>query len=90
MAAFQVPRRHRPDQAALRLIPMKAPARPQFASPAIRARSEASPAAGASLTVAFLIAGAFIVAALTFWSGPDQSPAEGAAVEQAGGLTRLP
>ena len=34
-------------------------------------RGEASHGAGLSLTIAFLIAGGVIVAALTFWSGPD-------------------
>ncbi len=60
----------------MRVIPMKAPARPQFTTAARRARSEASPAAGASLTLAFLIAGAVIVAALTFWSGPESGTPE--------------
>ncbi len=34
-------------------------------------RGEAGHGAGLSLTLAFLIAGGIIVAALTFWSGPE-------------------
>ncbi|MGH7754410.1 MAG: hypothetical protein ACREN5_16520, partial [Gemmatimonadales bacterium] len=36
-------------------------------------RGETAAGAGVSLTLAFLIAGGIIVAALTFWSGPDQT-----------------
>ena len=36
-----------------------------------RARGETSAGAGLSLTLAFLIAGGIVVAALTFWSGPE-------------------
>ena len=35
-------------------------------------RGEAGHGAGLSLTLAFLIAGGLIVAALTFWSGPER------------------
>ncbi len=83
MAFFQLPSNRQPDGSDLRFIPMRAPARPRFTTAANRARSEASPAAGASLTLGFLIAGAFIVAALTFWSGPESGTPESNSGDQA-------
>ena len=51
--------------------PTAAMARPPHTADAAL-RGESSAGAGLSLTLAFLIAGAVIVAALAFWSGPEE------------------
>jgi hypothetical protein len=52
-------------------------------------RGEAGHGAGLSLTIAFLIAGGIIVAALTFWSGPDEDRG-GISVEQPDSSVPIP
>jgi hypothetical protein len=78
--AFALPgreQRRKPRHEDLRLIPLPEHSRVRTGAPPARAKYDASrgdvaPGAGATLTLAFLIAGAFIVAALTFWSGPEE------------------
>lgn len=72
-----MPGRTRPE---VRVIPLQPGHRPTVApigrqlstNSAARARGETGTGGGLSLTLAFLIAGAVIVAALTFWSGPER------------------
>jgi hypothetical protein len=68
----QGPGGNRQDLRVIQMRPANRPASAAARRPAASSgRGEASAGASLSLTLAFLIAGAIIVAALTFWSGPE-------------------
>ncbi len=79
--------RHETRVIPLRGTPRSVPREVQMETGHVR--GEAGHAAGLALTIAFLIAGGIIVAALTFWPGPDEDRG-GISVEQPNSSVPIP
>lgn len=98
VAAFLLHPKHEQDGAddskeRLRLVHLDAPPRPRLtldprhtdhAERIARLRGETAPGAGVSLTLGFLVAGAIILSAIAFWSGPAGEAPEGGAQSSQG------